>query len=256
MAEPGSFEQFFHDHATLAEELYQRGKRQAARLLTAVGIDALAAIWEHDFSVNEPASDLRLVRFMQTFLPNDPRTRKIAVVLFAEDLRQYGPARLHLLAQRLLTERHANVSAMKGLEFREMPHAHKDKDWPELIAEEPSLAGEVALETMAARYTYPGMVYRLVRCASAHALSGGHRVNDFSPPSGDAEISYWGQMFVRGKRRPTSIKFGIRALTGWLRDLASSYASHCASVGKRPADGLDANAESVAMLAKKWSTLS
>lgn len=69
MAEPGSFEQFFHNQAALAEELYQRGQRQPARLLAAVGIDALAAIWEHDFLLNEPASDLRLVKFMQTVSP-------------------------------------------------------------------------------------------------------------------------------------------------------------------------------------------
>jgi len=105
MAEPESFEQFFHKHAALAEELYQRNERQAARLLAAVGLDALAAIWAHDFSVKEGESALRLVKFMQTFLHADTRTRKIAVVLFAEDLHRFGPQRLQRLAQRLLAER-------------------------------------------------------------------------------------------------------------------------------------------------------
>jgi hypothetical protein len=255
MAEPGSFEQFFHGHAALAEELYQRGERQAARLLAAVGVDALAAIWKHDFALNEPASDLRLVNFMQTFLPADTRTRTIAVVLFAEDLRKHGPVRLHALAQRLLDERNADQSTTKGLEFREMPHAHKDTDWTGLVLEEPSLTTETAVQEMARRYTYPGMVYRLVRCASAHALSSGYRVNDFSGPEGDDEICYWGPMIVAGKRRPISIKFGIHVLTRWLRGAASSYITHCARAGKRPADDFDANAESVANLAAKWGKL-
>jgi hypothetical protein len=255
MADPGSFEQFFHEHAALSEELYERGQRQAARLLAAVGIDALAAIWEHDFSINEPASDLRLVKFMQTFLPADARTRKIAVVLFAEDLHQFGPVRLHALAQRLLADRNADPTVMKGFDFREMPHAHKDKDWADLVLEEPSLAPETAVEGIATRYTYPAMVYRLVRCASAHLLSSGHRVNDFSSPKGDDEVSYWGPMIVSGQRRPISIKFGIRLLTGWLRDGATSYVGQCARAGKRPADGLDANAESVAILAAKWKKI-
>lgn len=177
------------------------------------------------------------------------------MVFFAEDLHQYGPARLRVLAQRLLATRNADQSTMKGFEFREMPHAHKDKDWPELVLEEPSLAAEAAVEEMATRYTYPGMVYRLVRCASAHSFSSGYRVNDFSPPQGDDEICYWGPMITAGQRRPISIKFGICALTGWLRDAASSYVGHCRRAGKQPADNLDANAESTALLAKKWGKL-
>lgn len=114
-------------------------------------------------------------------------TRTIAVVLFAEDLRRYGPSRLNPLAQRLLVERNADQPTMTGLEFREMPHAHKDKDWSALVVEERSLGREPAIAKMAEHYTYPGMVYRLVRCASAHALSSGYRVNDFSGPDGVAQ---------------------------------------------------------------------
>jgi hypothetical protein len=62
-------------------------------------------------------------------------------------------------------------------------------------------------------------------------------------------------MIVTGKRRPISIKFGIHALTGWLRDAASAYAAHCTKTGKRPADGFDANAESMAILIGKWKKI-
>lgn len=251
MPEPGSFERYFHDQAELAEELYRRGHRTAAKLLAAVTLDSLAQIWEHDYGPKHfGGSDLRLAAFIATFA-EEPQASHIAVVLFAEDLARLGPPRLAPIAKRLLAGRAAAQPPLLTMEFGEMPYAHRDADWRALIAEEPEL-DKPTIEKVARHYMYPALVYRLIRCGLAHSFTTGSRTTDFSSPAGDDEISYFGRMKIGGKLRPISIKFGILTLTRWLRTSATLYAEQCERNGKRPADNFDASNESLAKLDRKW----
>jgi hypothetical protein len=251
MPTPGQFEAYFHKTADKAEELFSSGFRTEAYLMTTVAIDALAAIWRHDFGMPEASGTKNFASFVREFVA-DPAAERICVVFFAEDLLAFGPARLHPVAQRLLEQRAASRNRVPGVVEGEAPHAHKDVTWTDLVVEEPSLANENALEELAEDYTRSALAYRLYRCGPAHALSRGSRTSGFSSGDGDDEISYFPRYLSGNVTLPISLKIGIKTFTQWLRTAATRYAAACAKAGKRPADNFDASASSLALLHKKW----
>jgi hypothetical protein len=248
MPTPAEFESYFHKRADLAEELYasSTGNRTAAKLMAVVALDALGAIWKHDYAATTSTTTFLLAEFVQTFVP-DKRSDWIAVVFLAEDLIRMGPPRLAPVAKKLLQERDADPCPPN-----EFPHSHKDKNWADLVVEEPSFANEAALEKLAKRYTYPALLYSLLRCSVAHSFTTGSRVSDYSPMEGDDDISYSAPELFAGQRKPICIKFGIRTITGWLRAAATNYAAKCAADGKQPAEGYDANKQSFQKLEELW----
>lgn len=246
------FEAYFHKTADVAEDLFKSGFQTEAFLMTTVAIDALAAIWRHDFGLSDESGPLDFAAFVREFVA-DPAGELICVVFLAEDMITHGPVRLHAIAQGLLEGRAASRGQKPTeMEFRESPHAHRDVTWSDLIAEEPSLASEKELEMLARHYTRSALAYRLYRCGPAHGFARGSRTSGFSEPAGDDEISYFPSYVVGGVVKPISLKIGIRAFTQWLRTAATNYAAACGAAGKKPADGFDASATSLANLRGKW----
>jgi hypothetical protein len=53
----------------------------------------------------------------------------------------------------------------------------------------------------------------------------------------------------------TSIGFGHRLVTDWLRSALNGYLSACESINRKPAANVDAGAELETRLRNKWSTI-
>jgi hypothetical protein len=252
MPAAGPFEAHFHKTADVAEDLFKNGFQTEAFLMTTVAIDALAAIWRQDFGVSDEGGPLNFAAFVREFVA-DPAAELICIVFSAEDMLTHGLARLHAIAQDLLEGRAASRGPKPaGFEFRESPHAHRDVTWNDLVKEVPLLAHEKGLEKLARHYTRSALAYRLYRCGPAHGFARGSRTSGFSDPVGDDEISYFPSYVAGGVVKPISLKIGIRAFTQWLRTAATNYAGVCSATGKRPADGFDASATSLAKLRGKW----
>lgn len=253
MATDQQFANHFYQRADLAERLYTERFRTEAYLLATVAIGALSAIRKHDDGLAHQPAALEFAQFLDDF-GGDPRTSHVAVVFLAEDAVRGGPARLHEVAYRLLEDR----SAIRGtkptsFEFRESPHAHRDCTWEALATEVPAFASEPKLRDVAKHYTYGALLYRLYRCGPAHALSRPYRATVFSQDEPDDEISYFPEFLAGGRVRPISLKIGLLAATNWLRASATAYAAHCAARDRRPADGFEPGAESLASLARVWN---
>jgi hypothetical protein len=253
MPDHGSFEQHFRQRADLVEDLYTKGWRNEAHLIASVGLDSLSAVWAHDFpdQAKGMSDAVRFRSFVQRFA-DDPKTRRVAVVLFAQDLQRHASVLLREAAGRMLDTRAATLSRARPMEFYEWPHQHKDCSWEALLQEEPNLRAYPALACLAERYTYPALVYSLFRCGVAHTLLKGSRTHDFSSSDPDDEISYAPPMAFSGRTRPLSIKFGLKVITGWLRTSATSYAQHCRDLGVRPADDFDPSLKSLDQLENAW----
>lgn len=253
MPTPEEFEQHFLQRADLAEQLYRDGWRNEAHLVASVALDSLGRVWAHDLPKEAPRSGdaVRFRAFVQKYA-RDPKTSNVAVVLFAQDLYQYGSSDFRDLATRMLDQRNAITGPDKGMEFREWPHQHKDCTWGALLLEEPDLAKDPKLKKQAERYTYPALVYSLFRCGVAHTLLRGSRTHDFSGVEPDGEISYSPPMLLGGRTRPIGIKFGLRVTTGWIRACASNYRATCDERGILPANKFDPSDKSLAILKKSW----
>lgn len=256
MADPGSFERHFHDRADLAERLYGEGFRNEAHLIATVALDSLGRVWAHDLPNEAPkGADAERFRVFVKKYADDHQVHRIAVVLFAQDLLEYGPVAFQESARRMLNRRNALMDPAEHMQWREWPYQHKDCDWEALLEEESSLEREPRLEGTAERYTYPALVYSLFRCGVAHTLLKGSRTHDFSGKAADDEISYTPPMTFRGRTSPIGIKFGLRVITGWVRSCASSYTKKCAERGIRPADEFDASDRAQETLRKAWKKL-
>lgn len=258
MSAPASFAKHFHDRADLAEQLYRDQFRNEAHLVANVALDALSLVWTHDFPQEAPSAGgdaVRFRRFVQRFA-DDPQKNNVAVVLFAQDLIEFGPNELRSAGNKLLEERQAGTDPAKHMEFREWPHQHKDCDWTSLANEEPALRGRPELAEIAERYTYPALVYSFFRCGVAHTLLKGSRTHDFSGTEPDDEISYAPPMIVSGKTRPIGIKFGLKVVTGWLRSSVTNYVEHAEAKGVRLADDLDPSKRAQENLERAWRNLS
>lgn len=255
MPTPDQFESYFQKTADKAEELFACGFRTEAFLVATVAIDALAQLWRHDFKLTGEDGPLNFAAFVDQFA-GDPRSRLVCVVFLAEDMLTHSTTRLHPAAQRLLEARAAWAGPKpREVHSRECPHAHRDASWADLIVEEPSLAGETSLQSVARYYTRAALAYRLYRCGPAHAFSRGSRTSGFSDIKGDDEISYFPPYRSGGFVRPISLKIGIRTFTGWLRSAATNYAAECIASEKTPGFGFDASATSLANLTKKWKSV-
>jgi hypothetical protein len=245
------FAEYFCKRGDLAEELYSAGFRTEAYLIATTAINALAAIRKHDDKRPANGAALQFAEFLDDFA-GDARTKRLAVVFLAEDAIRSGPPRLHQVAYRLLEDRAAIRGSNVEFEFRESPHAHRDIAWSDLVAEVPEFGREARLQAIARHYSYGALLYRLYRCGPAHALSRPDRATVFSQNEPDAEISYFPEYLAGGRVRPISLKIGLLAVTGWLRAVATAYAEHCHTAGRRPADGFEPGAETLASLAHVW----
>ena len=249
---PAEFEAYFHKRASFAEDLYRQGWRNEAHLVATVALDSLANIWRHTL---EPlpanaakSSALRQLEFVQKFT-GDPDVNRIVVIFLAEDIIARRVTRLIPLAERLLRARVASYRERPTvMEMRESPAAHLDKDWQELVHEEPDLARETALEKTARHYTYPAMLWRLYRCSLAHSLSKGDRTSDFSGSEPDDEVSYFPAWTDGARQRPISLKLGLKATTNWIRAGVTGYAKECTQQGVDPVGTFNPTAVSLAEL--------
>jgi hypothetical protein len=178
-----------------------------------------------------------MTRLVKKFASADPDAPKIAVVSFAEDWRRYkgNPA-----ADRLLSTR---MGKLPG----ELPHAHQDVPLPQLIAECPEIGANPALAVLAEEYEYPAMAYRFYRCPMVHSSKPAGRSQTFAQ---NEEVFY-----MPLQPNVTSIGFGPKLFTRWLRSVATGYVAHCEAARVRPADRLESGADGEEHLEGYWSRI-
>lgn len=258
MAKAEEFESYFHERAALAEQLFRDSWREEAYLVATVALDALAQIWVHDSqrgglrpplaapTTGRPSSALRMNALLDVFAPADEHAGKVAVVLFAEDMRRL---RLDLaaVAQRLLDRRVETEGPPTAVTFRASPLVHLDCTVADLAQEEPEL--ERRLLDVAQHYRYPAFAYRFLRSSAVHAGLRGARVNRFADKQPDDVVDYFpAWVGPRGDVRPISLGIGLGVLSRWVRTVVSAYVRACHD----PADGFDPSSDAQAMLDRTW----
>lgn len=241
-----AFERHFHRRADLADELVGRGLTVDGIGLAAGALDALGAIWFHDFPATvaelsrelggNPPPSIRLARMMARFAPTEPSAQLVAVVSFAEDWKRYasetaGPAE-KLLARRI------------GEHPNELPRSYLDKPLGELIDECPEIGASKPLRSLAAEYTYAAMLYRFYRCPILHLTAPAHRTHGFTV---DDEV-----MYMRLRPGFTSISFGPALVTRWLGVAATGYTRGCAAASVHPPKDMDPAGDAEELLKSRW----
>jgi hypothetical protein len=180
-----------------------------------------------------------MTALLEKFAAGEAEAQKIAVVCFAEDWRRYAPAG-SAIADALLAPRRGRLPG-------ELPHAHLDVAKDDLLRECPPIATNPRLATIVDEYRYAAILYRLYRCSMVHVGGAPHRTHGFTR---DEEVFY-----MQLRRGFTSISFGPRLVTRWLRAVARGYAAACARAGVRPADDLDPGLRQEEALANKWGKI-
>lgn len=244
-----AFERYFHARAELADELVAAGYGIEGCGLATAGLDALGAIWFHDFPAAERElgrasggavpSGTRMARLMQRFAPGEHLASRVAVVCFAEDWQRYAPATASP-AEALLERR---LGTMRG----ELPHAHEDKSIDDLLSECPAINTQPQVRALLDEYLYPAILYRFYRCPMLHVLGRARRTHGFTVGE---EV-----MYMPLHAGFTSISFGPRLITRWLRAATSGYVRACAQAGLRPATDIDPGADGEDRLRARWERL-
>lgn len=251
-ARASDVEGFFHVKADRIDEISRRRWDDEAAILSTTALDALAALWLHDFPEARAILErelgggvppaIRMSRFMKSFAPDEEECEKVAVVCFAEDLQRHVPGLRHLAAE-LLAERVPHRPDGR-LAFGELPRAHLDKPQDDLLVECPALLDN-GVAGVIEEYTYPALLYRFFRCPMVHMGARSARTHGFAE---GREVMY---MRLPGRDR-TSISFGPQLLTGWIRSASSGYVQACVEAGRRPANNVDAGAEHEERLERRW----
>jgi hypothetical protein len=241
------FEKYFHDRADLADELSRGGYALEASVLATTALDALAEIWVHDFPAEGKALDveaggrvsgsIRMARLVKRFAPAEPEAQKVAVVCFAEDWKRHVPAAA-ATADTLLKPR---LGKFRG----ELPHSHQDVPRAALLAECPAITAGTKIAALVEEYEYAALLYRFYRCPTVHLGGSAKRTHGFTR---DEEV-----MYMPLHPGFTSVSFGPRLVTRWLRAVATGYATTCAAAGVTPAKDLDPGTREEESLRSKWS---
>jgi hypothetical protein len=243
------FEHYFYKRAQLADEMASVGHVTDSHTLAIASLDALAAIWLHDFpdirknleielGGKVPAS-IRLTRFLKHFIVDDPRVSMVAVVCFAEDWKYYRPQDSHL-AEKLLITRISNNP-------NQPPKSYLNVSRIELAQECPELNSRPDLAALAEEYEYGSLMYSLYRCPLVHFATNSRRTHGFA--SGEEVMYYWS--FDVDDR--FTIGFGPNLATLWLRKVASNYIHTCNQEGIIPAHNINAGTIQEDRLKKRWS---
>jgi hypothetical protein len=241
------FEAYFYQRATVADGLTDLGWALDACTLAAAAIDALASIWLGDFPEQAalisaelggalPAS-IRLTRFVKRFSAPDSNARNIAVVCFAEDWKRHDADALEY-ANRLLEKRTRKYC---------LPFSHLDVDIDRLLVEAPELSDRPGLIRMSEDYEYGALIYSLYRCPLIHQTSLSRRTHGFARGE---EV-----MYMAADAERTTISFGPKLITRWLRESVSGYVRVCAERGIRPAGSLVPGLEQEDKLQNRWQRL-
>jgi len=240
------FEKYFLDRATLAERLADSDFRLEGMTLAANALVALGEIWLHDFPTvassfatefgGRVSDSIRTARLVKKFAAADADAGKIAVVCFAEDWKRYRPVDA-AIADRLLAPR-------MGTHRGELPHSYQDVTWDELAKECPEIVSIQGLRALGEEYEYPAVLYRFWRCPLVHLAAAAHRTHQFTV--GD-EV-----MYMPLHEGYTSISFGPRLVTRWLRTVATDYVATCARESVIPAKDIDPGAAQEATLRGRW----
>jgi hypothetical protein len=243
------FERYFHDRADLADELSGRGHVFEASVLATTALDALAEIWVHDFPTEAKALDveaggrvsgsIRMARLVKSFAPAESEAQKVAVVCFAEDWKRHVPGATATV-DAILQPR---VGKMRG----ELPHSHQDVPRAALLAECPAIAVGTKLAALVEEYEYAALLYRFYRCPTVHLGGSAKRTHGFTR---NEEVMY---MPLYGGF--TSISFGPKLVTRWLRTVATGYVAACDAAGITPAKDLDPGTREEENLRIKWSKI-
>ncbi len=251
------FEHYFYKRAQLADDMATSGSVVDAYTLATASLDALAEIWLKDFpndkrnlekelGGNIPSS-IRLARLLKKFASNDPHSRKVAVVCFAEDWKHYRPQDAHI-AERLLSKRLSD-NPNEFLRAYELPKSYLDVSRNELAHECPELTTRQDIFALAEEYEYGALLYTFYRCPLVHLATGSRRTHGFTRKE---EIMYYWSSY--GDNRIT-ISFGPNLVTRWLRNAVSGYVQSCQQVGIVPADNLDAGTNQEERLKRRWNKL-
>jgi len=245
------FREYFAEHADLADALYQSGHTLICYVTATAAIDALAAIWLTDFPTDAanmrtefggtPPSAVRMARFVRRFAAGDPRTEKIAVVRFAEDAKRM--ASLGVATAEVDALLAARMPKMRG----QLPPSHLDLDLSGLAREAPTLMGKPAVRRLAEEYQYPALLYSLYRCPTVHTFGWSKQTQGFVR---NEEI-----MYMNLHKGFTSIGFGPKLATNWLRHSLDGYLEHCARAGVKPAGNMNAGAEHEDIMRRKWAKI-
>ena len=240
------FLEYFQAQADVADDLYDRGFRINCHMGATASLDALAAIWEADFPADAaqlsrffggstPAA-ARLSRFVWRFT-QDLRAETVAVIRFCEDAVPYASR-----AER--AEVDALLAARQPTQRGQLPPAHMDLSLDALEAEAPTLFANSQVRRLAEEYQYPGLLYTLYRCPTVHSLSYPRQAQGFARGE---EVFY-----MPLHSGFTSIGFGHKLLTNWLRRAVEGYVQYCATSSVEPGRAIDPGADQEARLAGKW----
>jgi hypothetical protein len=250
MTRDTAFERYFLARAELAEDLWSKEWRLEASILITTSLDALGAIWMHDFPSDrkalekevggKPPSSIVMTRLLRRFAPSDPDALKVAVVCFAEDWTRHVPASA-VDADALLTDR---LGRFKG----ELPHSHRDVTRDALLLEAPAIATNTKLAALVEEYEYPALLYRFYRCPVVHMGSSARRTHGFTRGT---EV-----MYMPLHKGFTSISFGPHLMTRWLRSAVTGYVDACDAANVKPAADLDPGQREEETLANRWAKVS
>lgn len=243
------FREYFLEQADFADDAHERGLRINCHMAATAAIDALAAIWESDFpgeakvlqrdAGGKPPASVRMARFVSRFT-RDERAERVAVIRFCEDARPYADAQTRTELEALLGERTPKT-------IGQLPPAYKDLTVSALAERAPMTFAKPGVSLMAEEYRYPALLYTLYRCPTVHALSYPKQAQGFAV---DEEVFY-----MRLHDGFTSIGFGHKLLTNWLRDVANGYVDYCAEAAIEPGRRIDPGADQEARLAGKWKKI-
>ena len=242
------FERFFHDRAVAADDLHERGFRVEANIVATTAIDALAEVWLHDFPMERQVMDaefrgrvspaIRFTRFLKRFAAGAPHTQKVAVVMFADDMKRQAPT-LRDLADTILAPRGGSLPG-------ELPRAYLDISKHELLRTYPVIVEVPGLAALVEDYEYGALLYRFVRSPLVHFGSGSQRTHGFTQKD---------EVFYMPLERGLALGFGIGVVTSWLRTAATAYTTMCTNAGIRPATNLETGREGEDRLAARWERI-
>ncbi len=251
------FKNYFLRRADVADQLTNSGETIASLILGTTALDALAKIWFHDFPAAEKGiigyygggipESIRLSQLLKRFAKDDLDASKVAVVCFAEDWKLFHPEDT-CIANQLLDKRLSD-NPNEFLRSKELPKSYLDVSLKDLEHECPPVAQNPKLRRIAEEYEYGSMLYRFYRCPLVHSSKNSDRIHGFS--RGEEIMYYWS--YVDPDR--TTIGFGSKLITRWLRIVVTNYVQFCRDESVIPAANLDAGLLPENNLKNRWSKL-
>lgn len=245
------FKNYFFHRANIVDGLAINGELTCSQILATTALDTLAKIWSHDFPESEKklkkyygqnySEAIRLSLLLKAFAQSDPDASKIAVVCFAEDWKRYRPAETSL-ANQLLDKRLSD-------DPYELPKSYLDVPIDKLKEECPQIVQNQKLLRIAEEYEYGSMLYKFFRCPLVHSSKSSNRTHGYTR---EEEIMYhWSDVDIG----QTTVSFGPKLISRWLRTVARSYVQFCQHKGQIPANNLDAGLIPEKKLKERWENL-